>query len=58
MQREVAYRVVVDAEPITVSLVWWRTDRPPLVHELVTLVRESYARNRASTPRLGTEEEP
>jgi DNA-binding transcriptional LysR family regulator len=42
----VAYRVVVDAEPITVSLAWWRTDPPPLVHELVAFTRESYATNR------------
>ena len=46
----VAYRVVVDAEPITVSLAWWRADPPPLVHELVALTRESYAKNRPSGP--------
>lgn len=42
----VAYRPVVDAEPIQVWLAWWRDDPPPLVRELVALVRESYARGR------------
>jgi len=42
----VAYRPVVDAEPIQVWLAWWRDDPPSLARELVALVRESYARGR------------
>lgn len=41
----VAYRALVDAEPITVSLAWWRDDPPPLLHELLALIRESYTEN-------------
>ena len=39
-------RVVRDAGPITLLLGWWRTDPPPLVHELLALTRESYAASR------------
>ena len=38
----VAYRRLVDAEPIAVQLAWWRDDPPPLLHELLALIRESY----------------
>ena len=46
----VAYRALVDAEPITVSLAWWRDDPPPHVHELLALARENYS---TGTPRTG-----
>lgn len=41
----VAYRALVDAEPITVSLAWWRDDPPPHLHELLALTRENYTTN-------------
>ena len=44
----VAYRAVLDAEPIPVWLAWWRDDPPPLARELVALTRESYAGTRHS----------
>jgi DNA-binding transcriptional LysR family regulator len=39
----IAYRAVVDAEPINVSLAWWRTDPPPLLQQLLALTRDIYA---------------
>lgn len=42
----VAYRAVLDAEPIPVWLAWWRDDPPPLTRELVALTREIYAAGR------------
>ena len=39
----IAYRAVVDAEPITVSLAWWRDDPSPLLHDLLALVRTGYS---------------
>lgn len=45
----VAYRTLVDAEPITVHLAWWRDDPPPLLHKLLALSRESYTN---SPPRV------
>ena len=41
---EIAYRRVRDAPPVEVSLGWWREAPPVGVDELVSLVREAYAR--------------
>lgn len=39
----IAYRAVVDADPIRVYLAWWRDDAPPLLPELLALIRKCYA---------------
>ncbi len=38
----IAYRVVRDAPPITVQLVWWRDDPPPAAAPLAELLSELY----------------
>ena len=37
------YRPVRDAQPVQVSLAWWRDDPPPHLSTLIRLVREAYA---------------
>ena len=38
----IAYRVVRDAPPITVQLVWWRDDPPAAAGPLAELLSELY----------------